>query len=226
MGQGVSEVLPFAIGIAISPIPIVAVILILFSRRARTNGPTFLLGWVLGLAVVSTVVYVVADAANAATDPTSSDTVSWIHVALGVLLLGLARRQWARRPKPGEQPAMPRWMDAVEDMTPLRALALAVALAAVNPKNLVLAVAAAAGLAQVHDLSTVDVVVALVVFVAVASLSVAAAVGYDLFGGTRARSSLDEMRSWLTLHNAAVMATLFLVFGVALVAKGVGLLSA
>src|SRR5215831_11088875 len=101
MGQGISEVLPFAIGVAISPIPIVAIILILFSDRARVNGPVFLLGWVAGLAVVSTVVYFVADAANAATDQTASDTVSWGKVALGVLLLGLARRNWAKRPAPG-----------------------------------------------------------------------------------------------------------------------------
>ena len=30
---------PFAIGIAISPVPIIAVILMLFSSRARINGP-------------------------------------------------------------------------------------------------------------------------------------------------------------------------------------------
>src|SRR4051794_21737532 len=77
MGQGISEVLPFAIGIAISPVPIIAVILILFSDRAQVNGPSFLAGWVIGLAVVGTVVYLVADAANAATNSTTSDTISW-----------------------------------------------------------------------------------------------------------------------------------------------------
>ena len=35
MGQGISEVLPFAVGVAISPVPIIAVILVLFSSRAR-----------------------------------------------------------------------------------------------------------------------------------------------------------------------------------------------
>ena len=35
MGQGISEVLTFAIGVAISPVPIIAVILMLFSRRLR-----------------------------------------------------------------------------------------------------------------------------------------------------------------------------------------------
>ena len=49
MSQAIAEVLPFAIGVAIVPIPIIAVILMLFSARARVNGPLFLLGWVAGL---------------------------------------------------------------------------------------------------------------------------------------------------------------------------------
>jgi Sap, sulfolipid-1-addressing protein len=51
VGQGISEVLTFAVGVAISPVPIIAVILMLFSQRARVNGPLFLLGWVLALAI-------------------------------------------------------------------------------------------------------------------------------------------------------------------------------
>ena len=53
MGQGISEVLTFAVGVAISPVPIIAVILMLFSARARVNGPMFLLGWVFALGAVS-----------------------------------------------------------------------------------------------------------------------------------------------------------------------------
>jgi hypothetical protein len=34
-------------------VPIIAVILMLFSRPARVNGPVFLLGWELALGVVS-----------------------------------------------------------------------------------------------------------------------------------------------------------------------------
>ncbi len=45
MTPGISAVLTFAIGVAISPVPIIAVILVLFSRGARVNGPAFLAGW-------------------------------------------------------------------------------------------------------------------------------------------------------------------------------------
>jgi threonine/homoserine/homoserine lactone efflux protein len=224
MGQGISEVLPFAIGVAISPIPIIAVILMLFSNRAKVNGPVFLLGWVVGLSVVVAVVYSIAHAANAATDSTSSDSVSWIKVGLGVVLLGAARRQYAKRPEPGEEPAMPKWMATVDDLKPGAAFGLAILCSAVNPKNLILAVGAAAGVAQVND-SVGDAVGALIAFVVIASLSVAFAVGYYLFGGEKAHAHLDDLKAWLSVHNAAVMAVLFLVFGVVLIAKGLDLLT-
>jgi hypothetical protein len=221
MNQGISEVLPFAIGIAISPIPIIAVILILFSNRAKVNGPAFLAGWVIGLAVASTVVYLLSQAGDVGTDSGSSDTVSWGKIVLGVVLLGLARRNWAKRPKAGETPALPKWMATVETITPVKAFGLAVLLSVVNPKNLILAVGAAAGLGQL-DLSTGDAVVSLAVFVVVASISVAFAVVYEFVGGAKARATLDDLKGWMTDNNNAVMAVLFLVFGVVLIAKGMG----
>jgi hypothetical protein len=220
MGQGISAILTFAIGVAISPVPIIAVILMLFSARARVNGPAFLVGWVLSLAVVSTVIYVVSHDGNVATSSTAADSVSWGKIVLGVALLALARRNWRKRPAAGEEPDMPKWLSTVESLSPVKAFGLAVVLAAVNPKNLILTAGAAAGLAQVSGLSTSDAVVSIAVFVVIASLTIAGPVLYSLFGGERARTTLDSAKAWLTTHNAAVMAVLFLVFGVDLIAKG------
>jgi len=221
VGQGISEILTFAIGVAISPVPIIAVILMLFSQRARVNGPAFLAGWVIALAVVSTVVYVLAHDGNvAATSSTASDSVAWGTIALGVALLALARRNWRKRPAAGEEATMPKWLATVESVSPVKAFGLGVALAAVNPKNLILTAGAAAGLAQVPGLSTTDAIVAIAVFVVIASLTIAGPVLYSLFGGERAKASLDSAKTWLTANNAAVMAVLFLVFGVDLIAKG------
>ena len=92
-------------------------------------------------------------------------------------------------------------------------------LAGVNPKNLLLTVAAATGLAQL-GLSTADAVGSIVVFVIVGSLTIAIPVVYYLVGGEHARKELDHTKTWLGIHNAAVMAVLFVVFGVDLIAKG------
>jgi Sap, sulfolipid-1-addressing protein len=219
MGQGISDVLTFAIAVAISPIPIIAVILMLFSARAKVNGPAFLLGWVVALAAVSTVVYVLAHDGNVATSSTASDSVSWGKIALGAGFLLLARRQWRSRPAPGADAEMPKWMGHIDTLSPLKAAGLGVALAAVNPKNLILTMGSAAGLAQL-GLSTSDAIVATAVFVALASVTIAGPVVYALVGGARARAALDSAKSWLGFHNAAVMTVLFLVFGVDLIAKG------
>ena len=220
MGQGISEVLTYAVGVAISPVPIIAVILMLFSSRARVNGPMFLVGWAVALAVVSGVVYAVSDAGDAATNSTTSDTISWGQIVFGVIFLLLAARNWRNRPEPGATAELPKWMAGIDSLAPAKALGLGVLLAGVNPKNLLLAAGAGAALAQL-GLSTTDSVVSLVVFVVLGSLTIAGPVVYYLLGGDHAKAQLDSMKGWLAVHNAAVMTVLFLVFGVNLIAKGI-----
>ena len=124
-----------------------------------------------------------------------------------------------RRPAPDADPELPKWMASVDTLSPGKAFGFAVLMAGVNPKNLLLTVAAAAGLAQL-GLSTSDAVVSLIVFVVVGSLTIAGPVLYYFLGGERAKAELDSLKGWLAMHNAAVMAVLFLVFGVDLIAKG------
>jgi len=226
MGPSISEVLPYAIGVAISPIPLVAVILMLFTPRARQNGPAFLVGWVVGLSVLAAVVYLVADALNVASDSSASDSTSTVKIVLGAALLFGGLRRWRNRTPAGGEAETPKWMASVDTFSPAKAAGLGVLLGAVNPKNLVLTFGAAAGLAQLHGESTSEAVIGLVVFVAIASSTTAIAVGYRLFGGEKARVELEDTKVWLSAHNEAVMAVLFLVFGVVILSQGLGLLTA
>ena len=219
MGQGISEVLVYAVGVALSLISIIAVTLMLFSKRARVNGPVFLLGWVLALTVVSGLAYFLADQGDAATSTSASDSIAWGKIVFGVLFLLIAVRNWRNRPAPGTQAEMPKWMGGIDALTPMKALGLGLLLAGVNPKNFMLSVAAGAGLAAL-GLSTGDSLVSLLVFVIVGSLTIAGPVVYYLVGGKDAETRLNEMKDWLAVHNGAVTAVVFLIFGVDLIAKG------
>ena len=114
---------------------------------------------------------------------------------------------------------MPKWMAGIDALKPVKALGLGLLLAGVNPKNLMLAAAAGAGLAAL-GLSTANAIGSLIVFVVIASVTIAGPVVYYLLGGDDAKAELDEMKNWLALHNNAVMAVLFLVFGAKLIADG------
>ena len=188
MGQGIGEVLTYAVAVALSLLAMVAVILMLFSSRARVNGPVFVTGWMMTLTVLFGVVYYLADQGDAATSSSTSDTISWGKIVFGAILLLLAGRNWRNRPAPGAEPEMPKWMSSIDTLSPGKAFGFAVVMAGVNPKNLLLTIAAAAGLAQL-GLSTSEAVVSLIVFVVVASLTIAGPVIYYLVGGQHAKDA-------------------------------------
>jgi hypothetical protein len=95
MGQAIGGILPLAIGVAISVLPIIALILMLITPRARGNGLAFLAGWVLGLVIVGGSVLVIAGVAGVSSSSGPSTAAYAIKLLLGVLFLLLATRQWS-----------------------------------------------------------------------------------------------------------------------------------
>jgi Sap, sulfolipid-1-addressing protein len=223
MGPVIGDFLPAAIGVAISPIPIIAVILMLFTARARTNGPAFLVGWVAALLAVGGIGIVIANKASESDSSGPGTFLSLVLTALGVLLVLLALRTWRGRPKPGTDAPTPAWMASIDAFTPVKALGFAALLGGVNPKNLLLTLSAAAVIGT-SGLSGTESFVALLVFVAIGSLSVAVPVVYYLVGGDGAKQTMDGWKAWLGTHNAAVMTVLLLVIGAKLLGQGVGAL--
>jgi hypothetical protein len=216
--QAISSVLTYAVGVGMSPIPAVAAIFMLFSARASVNGPLFLTGWMAGLSTLITVVHLMADQAGAGSGGPTDDGISWLRVVLGAVLLVAATRKWRHRLRPGDEPSPPAWMARIEGLAPPQALGIGLLLSA-NPKNLALALGAGMGLAQL-GVPAPQATAAIALFVLVGSAAVIVAVVYGLVGGTAARQHLDDARSWLVVHNGAVMAVTYLVFGALLVSRG------
>jgi threonine/homoserine/homoserine lactone efflux protein len=221
MGTVIGDILPVAVGVAVSPVPVIALILMLFSKRARSNGPAFAFGWVAGIAAVGAIVLAVSGASDVATESGPSTVASVVQLVLGLLLLLLAARQWRGRPGPGEEAATPKWMQGIEGFTPVKAAGIAIVLAGVNPKNLLLIVGASVTIAQA-GLSAGETTVAFAVFTLLASVTVLVPVVAYLALGDRAARALEEIKAWLSANNAAVMAVLLLVFGAVLLGKGIG----
>jgi threonine/homoserine/homoserine lactone efflux protein len=220
MRQAIGDILPLAIAAAISPFPIIGVVLMLVTPRARVNAPVFVVGWLIGLAVVGTIGLTVASAAGASDNGSPSDGANTTQIVLGALLLLFALRQWRKRPRPGEPAPMPKWMDTVEGFTPVKAAGAGVALSAVNPKNLLLTLAAATTIASTN-LSTGDQVIAYVVYVLIATIGVAAPVVIYFAMGERSQPVLDSLKTWLAHNNAAIMAVIFVLIGAKVLGQGI-----
>jgi threonine/homoserine/homoserine lactone efflux protein len=223
VGAAIGDILGLAAGVAVSPLPIVAMILVLATPRGRVNGIVFGLGWVLGLAVLGAVVLALAGPADASDGGEPATWTGWLKLLLGVLALLLAVRQWRSRPAPGSEPQMPRWMASIDRLKPGGALGLGALLSAVNPKNGGLTIAAAATIAGA-GLGGGQQAVVLAVFVLIGSAGVLAPLVVYLVAGEGAARTLDSWKTWAATHNAAVMAVLFLVFGFKLVGDGLAVL--
>ncbi|MCA9859776.1 MAG: GAP family protein, partial [Thermomicrobiales bacterium] len=162
MGEVIGQLLPTAVGVALSPLPIVGVILMLLSAKARVNGPAFLIGWLAGLAIVVglIVAFVDPDRLNKdGGDPTTLDGL--LHLVLGILLLLLAVKQWKSRPNKGEEAKMPSWMAKMQDASPIFAVGMGAFLSGLNPKNLIFDIAAGAAIAAGSLTSSQQIVAAL-----------------------------------------------------------------
>jgi threonine/homoserine/homoserine lactone efflux protein len=224
MGQAIGQVLSFGVGVALSPVPIIAVVLMLATRRARINGPAFLAGWIIGIALLGAIVLLVASGASASKHGTPLTWVSVLKIVLGILLLLRAVKQWRGRPRGGSEPQLPGWMKTIDTFTPGRSIAMAFALSAINPKNLLLVVGAAAAIAQTGA-GALSQVVALAVFIVIATLGVGAPVAVYFLAGDHATRILSELHDWMARENASIMAVICLIIAAKLIGDAISALA-
>ncbi|WP_380278372.1 GAP family protein [Kitasatospora purpeofusca] len=212
MGDAVGRMLVSAAGIAISPMALIATVLLLATPRGRANGTAFAAGWTAALTAVAAVVVPLGSWLAAGT--VAPDWSWWFELAVGGLLLLLGARQWWDRPREGRVHGPPAWMRTVDRSTPVRSAALGAALLAADPKNLLLALAAAVAIgtggAPVSGRAGAGALLVLI-----GSLGTLLPLAVHLRGGDRAPRRLDEWRAWAATHNTAVLLTLLVVLGTA-----------
>ncbi|MBF6079792.1 GAP family protein [Nocardia cyriacigeorgica] len=217
MGSVIGDLLPLAVGVAISPIPIVAAILMLLSADAGKTSTGFGLGWVIGILVVTGLFVALSGTLSDSTDDQPSAAASWVKIALGALLIGLAAKQWMDRADTAE----PGWMKAIDQFGFGKATGLGVLLSAVNPKNLLLCVSAGVVIGTGGLAAGGDVVAVLIFTVLAASTVLVPVIGYAV-AADRLRGGLDAMKVWLQDNNHLVMAIVLLVMGAVVLGKGIG----
>lgn len=215
MTQTLLQTVPMAVGVMLSPAALIEFILVLLSRRARTNGLVFLGGTLVGLVLVPLVASFVVDTSSTQTNAAPSSTRAWILLALGLLLLVLAVRKLRDR-----SPATtPKVYDLIGSMGPWAVLALTPGVTVLNPKNIVLLIGVG-GVIGSAGLSTTQVVVASVVFAVFTAAPYIGAVVYLVAGGDDATARLEQGKAWLILHNRSIMGWVFFVLGLYLLLQG------
>jgi threonine/homoserine/homoserine lactone efflux protein len=217
----VAEILPLALVVTISPINIIPVILLLFTKKPLVNASLFVVGFITGVAGFLVVCIAIADAVDLSPNSGHSTWVAWLKLVLGVYLVVAGVQKFRGRPRDGTEGTMPKWMDGIAAFRPAKSLGAGLALGAANPKNVVVGLAAAATIAS-FTVSHGQLAAAIAIYVFVAVLGIAAPILVTVFLGDQSREVLDGWKAWLGQNNATVMSVLFLIFGVVLTAQAIG----
>lgn len=217
MGEAISALLSPAVGVLISPFPIVGLILILLGDKARSNSIFYMLGWIVGNAGVFLIaMFFMGAGMSSQSDP------GWIaktvFIVLGALLILLAIREFMKRPKKGEKPKTPKWFAKMSKIGVVGATGFGLFLSALNPKNLLLSLSAGAAVGAL-TLTGGEETVATIVYTAIASASIIIPTIAFLIAGKRLNKVLDSMREWLIDNNAVIMSILFLLIGINILVK-------
>jgi threonine/homoserine/homoserine lactone efflux protein len=210
-----TELIPLALVIALSPLSIIPAVLVLHTPRPRPTGLAFLLGWLVALAILTAIFVEVSGLVGGLDKP--PPWASWLRIVVGAALIVFGTYRWLTRKRAAH---VPKWMSSLTTITPSRAAVTAAILVVVNPK--VLFICAAAGLAiGTEGLGRAGAYLAVVYFVAVASSTVALPVLAYAVSGDRLHEPLTRLKDWMERQHAALVAAILIVIGILVLYKGI-----
>lgn len=206
--------------IAFDPLPLMAFIVILPSRRGVIKGAAFVSGWLVSLAIV--VAITVLATGNNPPKPSTAPSLAGlaVKIAIGVGLVAIAIRQRRRMGRPKKPKKPPKWQEHVDNMSPWFAFGLA---PAVQPWALI-----GAGAATVMEakLATFESCLALIAFCVLASASYLTMEIYAVLSPDPSKAFLARFRTWIDAHTDQVIILGSSILGIWLIANSINLILA
>lgn len=213
-----ADLLTIGVAVAISPLAIVAVILMATSGKGRTNGTAFVLGcYTFAIVFIGLLVLL---GRSSGTDEAGSEphyAVDALEIALGLALVALATVQWRRR----TSTETPKWMESIDQLTLMKAFLVGVLISGpLSPKDLPLLIAAGGRISQA-SLAVAEVVAVILVFGLLGVTAVAVPWVLSVVAPGQVEKKLAAPRDWLVANHAVIMTVLFVILGTKLVGSGV-----
>lgn len=207
------ELLPMILGAVLAPLWIIIVLLMLSGSRGLAKATAFVLGMSL-TRLAQGVIFGTLMGASAAANPedgTQSPVVSTLLLVVGILLLIAAFRKWRKEDDPDEPP--PKWIQSIDELSPLRALGLGALMVAIGPKLWVFTLSAIATIVDADPGRQLGIV-AYLAYIILAQSVLIVAILVAAVAPRASKSLLQRAVDWLNTYNRPISVTVALIFGV------------
>lgn len=212
-----TELIPLALVVALSPLSIIPAVLVLHTPRPRPTALAFLAGWLIGLAALTSIFVEVSSLLGGMHDKPPG-WASWLRIVIGAALIVFGVYRWLTRHRAAHTP---KWMQGIGKLTPLRAAGAAVALTVVNPKVLFMCTAAGLAIGTAGVDRTADIWLAVAWYVVVAGSTVAIPILAYAASGDRLDAPLSRLKEWMERQHATLVAVILVVIGLLVLYKGI-----
>lgn len=219
LADAIGKMLPATMAIALTPIQIVAVIVVLGGPRGRAGGFAFLAGWLVALGALVTAAILLVDKLGES-GPTPTPLLHWLQLAAGLLLLVMAMRLWRKRKRNGEESATPKWLASLGETRPVRAFVAGASTAAANPKIIALVLSAATSIAYMA-LSAGQIAAVAILLVLLGSTPLITLVVAHATSGRATAARIHELKGFVLRHNDVILAAVLAMLGVSVLGNGI-----
>ena len=221
MSSDLTSVILLGLACAANPWGIMMAVLLLNAKRGLWVVWAFVAAWIAAISVTMALL-LLGFGSTSTSNSTTSKAVSIVEIVIGLALLGFGARSLLKARRARSLPAtekleqkQPGWLRAIAEISIVGAFLLGI-YSATYP-----VVVAAAGEILRADVSAADQTTLAVTFVIVGSSTVIAVAALGTFAPSRSEAFLARMRAWLTIHNSEVLTAILLLFGVALISRGI-----
>jgi hypothetical protein len=216
MWQALGALLPIAVALAFSSVPLTVTILILLSPNRSRSAFPFLVGWVIGVAAVIILSAVGAAALSKPLQRRPDTAFVVLEIMIGTALMVLAAIYLRRRPQTST--GLPRWLAAVDSFGPLVAFGIAVLLS-FRPKGLLLGVAGGLALSAA-SVKADEAVLLIIIYTAIATSTVVIPIVGSFAAPQKMEPRLVSARDWLAGNGRVLTSLMMFMIGVVILGSG------
>ncbi|MCH9722765.1 MAG: GAP family protein [Actinomycetia bacterium] len=210
-----TELVPLALIIALSPLSIIPGILMLHTPRPRPTSIAFLVGWTLGILVITGGFVRGSELAGSLSN--SPAWAPYVRIVLGSALIAFGIYRWLGRNRSAHNP---KWLASMTSIGPGRAFVTGLGLTVANVKVFLMCVAAGLAIGTAA-LGRSQAWTSVVLFTVVAASTVALPVLAYLVAGNRLDAPLDKLKRWMEDNHAALVGVILVVIGAMVLYKGI-----
>lgn len=209
---------PMALGIALSPGPVLAVIVLLMTPQAKSSAPSFLIGWLLAIMGVGT--FIILLPGVVASHGGLSPTTGIIKILLGIVLLIIIFPIWKNRPKSGGLIKIPKIFQGIDNFGITKSFIAGFLSTALSIKNLALSASGAAHIDATALIDYFETLIGLFLFSIIASFTLIVPIIIYFIAPVKMKRIGLELKNWLIQNYTIITIIMLLIFGIVLIYIG------